>query len=45
MGLGFIVGTEIFVSIAIATHVAGNGIFIAIIIAAPLATFNGLSSA
>ncbi len=45
MGLGSIVGTGIFVSIAIATQVSGNGIVIAIIIAAALATFNGLSSA
>lgn len=45
MGLGSIIGTGIFVSIAIATQVSGNGIVIAIIIAAILATFNGLSSA
>ncbi|MDZ7716425.1 MAG: APC family permease [Balneolaceae bacterium] len=45
MGLGSIVGTGIFVSIAIATQVAGNGIIIAIVIAAVLATLNGLSSA
>ncbi len=45
MGLGSIVGTGIFVSIAIATQVSGNGIVIAIVIAALLATFNGLSSA
>ncbi len=45
MGLGSIVGTGIFVSIAIATQVAGSGIIIAIVIAAILATFNGLSSA
>jgi basic amino acid/polyamine antiporter, APA family len=45
MGLGSIIGTGIFVSIAIATQVAGNGIIIAIVIAAALATFNGLSSA
>jgi basic amino acid/polyamine antiporter, APA family len=45
MGLGSIIGTGIFVSIAIATQVAGNGIIIAIVIAAVLATFNGLSSA
>jgi APA family basic amino acid/polyamine antiporter len=45
MGLGSIVGTGIFVSIAIATQVSGNGIIIAIVIAAILATFNGLSSA
>lgn len=45
MGLGSIIGTGIFVSIAIATQVAGNGIVIAIVIAAALAAFNGLSSA
>lgn len=45
MGLGSIVGTGIFVSIAIATQVSGNGIVIAIVVAAALATFNGLSSA
>ena len=45
MGLGSIVGTGIFVSIAIATQIAGNGIIIAVVIAAVLAIFNGLSSA
>jgi APA family basic amino acid/polyamine antiporter len=45
MGLGSIVGTGIFVSIAIATQISGNGIVIAIVVAAALATFNGLSSA
>ena len=45
MGIGSIVGTGIFVSIAIATQISGNGIVIAIIVAALLATFNGLSSA
>ncbi|MEX2574948.1 MAG: APC family permease [Balneolaceae bacterium] len=45
MGLGSIIGTGIFVSIAIATQVAGNGIVIAIVIAAALAACNGLSSA
>ncbi len=45
MGLGSIVGTGIFVSIAIATQIAGDGIIIAVVVAAVLATFNGLSSA
>ncbi|MEX0771400.1 MAG: amino acid permease, partial [Balneolaceae bacterium] len=45
MGLGSIIGTGIFVSIAIATQIAGNGVIIAIVIAAVLAIFNGLSSA
>ncbi|TVQ50631.1 MAG: amino acid permease [Saprospirales bacterium] len=45
MGLGSIIGTGIFVSIAIGTQIAGNGIVIAIFIAGVLAIFNGLSSA
>jgi len=45
MGLGSIIGTGIFVSIAIATQIAGNGVIIAIVIAAVLALLNGLSSA
>ena len=45
MGLGSIIGTGIFVSIAIGTQIAGNGIVIAILIAGILAIFNGLSSA
>ena len=45
MGLGSIVGTGIFVSIAIATQISGNGVIIAIVIAAVLASLNGLSSA
>ncbi|MEX2600354.1 MAG: APC family permease, partial [Balneolaceae bacterium] len=45
MGLGSIIGTGIFVIIAIATQIAGNGVMVAIVIAALLATFNGLSSA
>ena len=45
MGLGSIIGTGIFVSIAIATQIAGNGVIIAIVIAAVLASLNGLSSA
>lgn len=45
MGLGSIIGTGIFVSIAIATQVAGNSVLIAIVIAAVLAALNGLSSA
>ncbi|TVR86916.1 MAG: amino acid permease [Saprospirales bacterium] len=45
MGLGSIIGTGIFVSIAIATQVAGNGVVLAIFLAGVLATFNGLSSA
>jgi basic amino acid/polyamine antiporter, APA family len=45
MGLGSIIGTGIFVSIAIATQISGNGVVIAILIAAILAALNGLSSA
>ncbi len=45
MGMGSIIGTGLFVSIAIATQIAGDGIIIAILIAAILATLNGLSSA
>lgn len=45
MGLGAILGTGIFVSLAFATQVAGNGIIISIIVAGILAIANGLSSA
>ena len=45
MGLGSILGTGLFVSLAIATQIAGNGIIIAIVVAGILAAFNGLSSA
>jgi len=45
MGLGSIIGIGVFVSIAIATQVAGTGVLFAIIIAGVLAIFNGLSSA
>ncbi len=45
MGLGSIVGTGLFVSIAIATQIAGNAVIIAILIAAVVAALNGLSSA
>ncbi len=45
MGLGAMVGTGIFVSVAQATNVAGEGVLVAIIVAAMVATFNGLSSA
>src|SRR5690625_7559564 len=45
MGLGSILGTGLFVSLAIATQVAGNGIVLSIILAGILAAFNGLISA
>ena len=45
MGLGSIVGTGLFVSIAIATQIAGNTVIIAILIAGVVAALNGLSSA
>ena len=45
MGLGSIIGTGIFVSVGIAAGIAGSGVLLAIVIAALVATFNGLSSA
>lgn len=45
MGLGSILGTGLFVSLAFATNIAGDGIFVAIVLAAVVATLNGLSSA
>lgn len=45
MGLGSIVGTGVFVSIGIATEIAGSSVVLAIVLAAMVAAFNGLSSA
>lgn len=45
MGLGSILGTGVFVSIAIATDAAGPAVVAAIAVAAVVAIFNGLSSA
>lgn len=45
MGLGSIVGTGLFVSIALATQIAGSWVLPAILVAALVATLNGLSSA
>ena len=45
MGLGSILGTGIFVSIGIAAEVTGPSVVLAVIAAALVATFNGLSSA
>lgn len=45
MGLGSILGTGLFVSLAIATQVAGSAVLFALVIAGALATLNGLSSA
>lgn len=45
MGLGSILGTGLFVSLAFATQIAGDTVLLAIIVAALLATLNGLSSA
>lgn len=45
MGLGSIVGTGVFVSIGIATDIAGPSVVLAIVLAALVATCNGLSSA
>ncbi len=45
MGLGSIVGTGVFVSIGIGAEIAGPAVLLAILIAAGVATANGLSSA
>jgi APA family basic amino acid/polyamine antiporter len=45
MGLGSILGTGIFVSIGIAAGVTGPSVILAVVVAAVVATFNGLSSA
>lgn len=45
MGMGSIVGTGVFVSIAIATDVTGASVVIAVALAALVAIFNGLNSA
>lgn len=45
MGLGSILGTGVFVSLAIATGVVGEGVVLAVALAALVATANGLSSA
>lgn len=45
MGLGSILGTGIFVSIGIAAGVTGPSVILAVVAAAAVATFNGLSSA
>jgi APA family basic amino acid/polyamine antiporter len=45
LGLGSIVGTGVFVSIALAAGIAGPGVFIAVTLAALVAVCNGLSSA
>lgn len=45
MGLGSILGTGIFVSIAVAAEVSGPAVLLAIVVAAVVATCNALSSA
>jgi len=45
LGLGSILGTGIFVSMGIAAGVAGPAVILAVVLAAAVATFNGLSSA
>lgn len=45
MGLGSIIGTGVFVSIGIAAGVTGPAVTLAILLAAVVATFNGLNSA
>src|SRR5690348_8520868 len=45
MGLGSILGTGVFVSIGVAAGIAGPLVLVAIVLAAVVAIFNGLSSA
>jgi APA family basic amino acid/polyamine antiporter len=45
MGLGSIVGSGVFVSIGVASGIAGPAVIAAIVLAAAVATFNALSSA
>jgi basic amino acid/polyamine antiporter, APA family len=45
MGLGSILGTGLFVSLAYATQITGESVLLAIVLAAVLAALNGLSSA
>ncbi|MCJ8281510.1 MAG: amino acid permease, partial [Rivularia sp. ALOHA_DT_140] len=45
MGLGSIIGTGVFVSIGIAAGIAGSAMILAVIVAAMVATCNGLNSA
>lgn len=45
MGLGSIIGTGVFVSIAIAAGIAGPSVILAVALGAVIATCNGLSSA
>jgi basic amino acid/polyamine antiporter, APA family len=45
MGLGSILGTGVFVSIGIGVGLTGASVVLALLVAAALATFNGLSSA
>src|SRR5688572_6396000 len=45
MGLGSIIGTGVFVSAGIASGIAGPAVLLAVVLAALVATFNGLSSA
>jgi len=45
MGLGSIVGTGVFVSIAVATGVTGASVILAVALASMVAMFNGLNSA
>ena len=45
LGLGSILGTGVFVSIGLGADVAGASVVLAVVLAAGLATCNGLSSA
>lgn len=45
LGLGSVIGTGVFVSVAVAAESAGPAVLLAIVVAAAVATCNGLSSA
>lgn len=45
LGLGSVLGTGVFVSLGLATGIAGSSVVFAIVVAALIALFNGLSSA
>ena len=45
LGLGSMIGTGVFVSLGLATSIAGSGVIVAVVIAALVAACNGMSSA
>ena len=45
LGLGSILGSGVFISLSLATHSAGPAVVLAVLVAAAVATCNGLSSA